>query len=229
MTKTVDLKTAVTRPEDIRELTDAQMTLSYSIFDVMQSRLYDFAIKYAAHFDPNWIEIDDKVQAHLDIIKAEHIAKFPELWFVWEFRASCPDAKFIEGMLAGHFGTDGIEYDSTNDWLAINTSDGRKNEVHAVIKANYPNLILYVEPTDISADDLPAIVNWNESEAAVAKAGITVIIDMPELTPKPQKEIHDMMVKAAMILQKTGLQPADAVAELAGELGVVINGSMSPK
>ena len=229
MTKTVDLKTAVTRPEDIRELTDTQMTLSYSIFDVMQSRLHDFATKHAAFNDLNWNNLYDEVQSHMYIIKAEHIAKFPEQWFVWEFRASCSDAKFIEGMTTGRFGTLGMEFDSTNDWLAINTSDDRKEEVETFLKANFPNLIFSMEPADTSEQDLPAIFNWDASAELVEKAGITVVVEMPELTPKSPERIHDMMLNAAKILEKTGLQPADAIAELAGQLGVVINGSMHHK
>ena len=227
--RTVDLKTAVTRPEDIRELTDAQMTLTYSIFDVMQSRLHDFAAKHAAFSDPNWNKQYDKVAAHMDTIKAEHIAKVPELWFVWEFRANAQDAKFIEGMLTASFGTDGIEYDSTNDYFAINTNDEKKESVEGFLKANFPNLDYFVEPVDASELDLPSIFNWNVSAEVVEKAGITVVVDMPELTPKPQQQIHNMMVQAATILQKTGLQPADAVAAVAGQMGVTINGSMSHK
>lgn len=228
MTKTVDLKTAVTIPEEIRKLTDTQMTLSYAIFDVMQSRLHDFAAKHAAFSDSNWNKQYDKVATHMDIIKAEHIAKFPEQWFVWEFHARCPDAKFIEGMIAA-FGTNGIEFESTNDYFAINTNDASKETIEGFLKANFPNLDYSVEPVDISEQDLPAIFNWDASIEAVEKAGITVIIDMPELTPKPQQQIHNMMVQAATILQKTGLQPADAVAAVAGQMGVIINGSMSHK
>jgi hypothetical protein len=219
MTKTVDLKTAVTRPEDIRELTDTQMTLSYSIFDVMQSRLHAFASKHAAFNDLNWNNLYDEVQSHMYIIKAEHIAKFPEQWFVWEFRASCPDAKFIEGMTAGRFDT-GMEFDSTNDWLAINTSDDRKEEVETFLRTNFPNLILYVEPADTSEQDLPAIFNWDASIELVEKAGITVVVEMPELTPKPQEKIDEMMEKAAAILQKTGLSRIEAMSRLAKEMGV---------
>jgi hypothetical protein len=113
-----------------------------------------------------------------------------------------------------------MEFDSTNDWLAINTSDDRKEEVETFLRTNFPNLILYVEPADTSEQDLPAIFNWDASIELVEKAGITVVVEMPELTPKPQEKIDEMMEKAAAILQKTGLSRIEAMSRLAKEMGV---------
>ena len=233
MTKTVNLDTAVCTYDEMAKLNDTQLGLTYAIYSVMESKLYYFARKHDASEDPNFLALRQKVTDAVDNIRAAFIANYPEKCFMWYFGGSTTSElltyKAIENAITKEFGTEGIWLMSERDEFRLEISDTKKEALEKFLQELDPDLDFWSEPNDKEDIGAPIVGGWDVTEEIVKKAGIKVVVEMPELTPKPQKQIHDMMVNAAEILQKTGLQPADAVAELAGQLGVVINGSMHHK
>ncbi len=233
MTKTVNLDTAVCSNIAMRELNENQLALAFSVYSVMEERLWYFADKHAAFHDPNWEARSEQVTDALDTIRAAYIANYPEKCFVWYCHGTTRSDEYtyrgIEKAITEKFGTEGISLMSARDYFSVEVSDAKMEPLRKFLKELDPDLAFSQDPID--KDEIGKVVEggWSYTSDIVKKAGIKVVIEMPELTPKPQKQIHEMMVNAAKILQKTGLQPADAVAELAGQMGVTINGSMSLK
>lgn len=233
MTKTVNLATAVCTNKAMRELNDTQLALTFSVYSVMEERLWHFAQKHDAFRDPNVEAVSKKIQDAMDIIRAAYIANYPERCFVWylqgQTRSDDYTYKGIEKAITKEFGTEGISLLSESDYFHVEVCDAKMEPLRKFLKELDPDLAYCQEPIDKDESGKPVEGGWSYTEAIVKKAKIKVVIAMPELTPKPQEEIHAMMLNAAKILQKTGLQPADAIAALAGHMGVVINGSMHHK
>jgi len=233
MTKTVNLDTAVCTNKAMRELNDTQLALTFSIYSVMEERLWAFGNKHDAFNDPKWLARSEKITAAMDIIRAAYLASYPERCFVWYLQGNTRGEDYtykgIEKAITKEFGTEGISLMSASDYFCVEVSDAKMEPLRKFLKELDPDLAFCQEPSDKDEIGKPVEGGWSYTAAIVKKAGVKVVIDMPELTPKPQEQIHAMMLNAAKILQKTGLQPADAIAELAGQLGVVINGSMTLK
>ena len=233
MTKTVNLDTAVCTNEAMRELNESQLALTFSIYSVMEERLWRFATKHNAFNDPKWMARSKQVEDATDIIRAAYIANYPEKCFVWYCHGTTRSDEYtytgIEKAITKEFGTEGISLMSAREYFSVEVSDEKMEPLRKFLKELDPDLAFSEDPIDKDEMGKPVEGGWSYTEAIVKKAGIKVIIEMPELTPKSNEVIADYMKIAREALEKTGLQPADAVAELAGQLGVVINGSMHHK
>lgn len=224
MTKTVNFDTAVCTNETMRELNDKQLALTYSIYSVMESKLWYFAHKHDAFDDPNFKARRQQVFDAMDIIRAAYIASYPEKCFMWYFGGSTTSElltyKGIEKAVAEEFGTEGICLMSDRDGVRIEVSDMKKEALEKFLKELDPDLELWMEPIDKDEIGQPINGGWDVAEDIVKKAGIKVEIAMPELTPKSSEVLDGYMKAATEALEKTGLSPADAIAKLADRMGV---------
>ena len=227
MTKTVDFNTAVCTYDEMAKLNDTQLALSFSIYSVMEERLWRFAQKHDAFRDPNVEVISKRIQGALDTIRAAYIASYPERCFVWFLQGTTRSDeltyKGIEKAITKEFGTEGISLLSESDYFHVEVCDAKMEPLRKFLKELDPDLAYCQEPCDKDEIGKPVEGGWDYTAAIVKKAKIKVVIKMPSLTPKSKDEIAAKMRTARLALEKTGLTPMLAVHMLAEEMGVQID------
>jgi hypothetical protein len=222
--RTVDFDTATVDPIKLRELTKEQLTLTYAIYFVMESKLWQFAHANEAFDDTNWRVRNKSVTNALDIIGATYVAQFPEDCFVWNFRGCSTDDKYthygIQEAIEKTLGTDGITMDSESSWFVVDTTDARKEGLERFLKDCIPALKFTAEPADREFVRPPTIHSWNDAESIVKKAKVKVTVAMPKLSPKSPEIVKELVDDAVRALRMTGLPKTEAAERLIEALGV---------
>ena len=228
----VDFDTVNLDGAELDKMNLNQLVLMYAIFYVMEADLWDFANKHDAFDDKNYRDRRAEVEECLGLIRFTYIHSFPENCLNWGFRGCLNDKApddlshyDIESEIRKKFGTDGIQMDSESSWFYVNTTELRKNEVEAFLKENWGDCLDFSVDTH-DFDGIPEISNWSHARGIVKKAGIDVSIAMPELSPKPEAEIKELVEKASATLMQTGLSRVEAVERLMSAMNVASDGRL---
>jgi len=223
MTKTVNLDTAVCTNEGMRELNDTQLALTFSIYSVMEERLWRFANKHDAFNDPKWLARSAQIDTAMDTIRAAFIANYPEKCFVWDCFGTTRGDDYtytgIEKAITKEFGTEGIRLLSESDYFHVEVSDAKMEPFRKFLKELDPDLAFSQEPVDKDEIGKPVEGGWDYTADIVKKAKIKVVVAMPELTPKSEDVISNLLVKAKEGLEKTGLTEEESLGRLIDLMG----------
>ncbi len=223
MKNTVDLDTAVCTRETMRELSDTQLALTFSIYSVMEEKLWYFAQKHDAFSDPKWEARSKQVTDAMDTIRDAYLANYPEKCFVWYCHGTTRSDEYtytgIERAITEEFGTEGISLMSARDYFSVEVSDAKMEPLRKFLKELDPDLAFSQDPIDKDCIGKPVEGGWSYTNEIVKKAKIKVVIAMPDLTPKHEDIISDRLVTAKKSLEKTGLSEEEALGRLIDLMG----------